>query len=237
MLKRDRDNKRQIAVLGLGRFGSSIARSLYNLGHDVLAIDKDESRVHGMMGFCTYSVIGDCTNEAVLRELGVQDYEAAVVAIGSDVVSSVMASVLLKTMAVPYVVSRAQNELHGNTLTRIGVDKVVHAEEEMGSRLAHNMFNPNVYEYLEITPTYGISKLKAPERFVGMRLSDIGLSGSRDKYGLAVLAIGRGRQVTLNPDVDDRLRSGDWIILAGRDESLESLDDPEEDMTEIAADD
>ncbi len=216
--------KRQIAVLGLGRFGSSIARSLYNLGHDVLAIDKNETRVQHMTGVSTYALIGDCTNDAVLRELGVPDYDVAIVAIGSDVVSSIMTSVLLKTMGVPYVVSRAQNELHGNTLSLIGVDKVVHAEEEMGTRLAHSLFNPNIEEYLEITPTFGISKLKVPSRFVGMSLRELGFSSPRDKYGLVVLALRRGRDVTLNPDSDDRLRAGDWLVLAGRDERLDELD-------------
>ena len=216
--------KKQIAVLGLGRFGASVARSLYNLGHDVLAIDKDELRVQTIMGTSTYALTGDCTNDAVLKELGIPDYDAAVVAIGSDVVSSIMTSVLLKTMGVPYVVARAHNELHGNTLDRIGVDKVMHAEEEMGNRLAHNMFNPNVEEYLEITSTFGISKLRIPERFVGMSLKELGFSSPRDKYGLAVLALRRGRDVTLNPDTDDRLRGGDWLVLAGRDELVDQLD-------------
>lgn len=217
--------KRQIAVLGLGRFGSSVARSLYNLGHDVLAIDKDETRVQDMIGASTYALAGDCTDDAVLRELGIPDYDAAVVAIGSDVVSSIMTSVLLKTMGVPYVVSRAHNELHGNTLDLIGIDKVIHAEAEMGNRLAHNMFNPNVEEYLEITPNFGISKLRVPERFVGMTLRELGFSSPRNKYGLVALAIRRRRDVTLNPDTDDRLRAGDWLVLAGKDETLDRLDD------------
>ena len=123
--------KRQVVVVGLGRFGSSVVRSLYNLGHDVLAIDSDEMRVQGIMGQATHALTADATNETVLRDLGIQDYDAAVVAIGSNIVPSIMASVLLKTMGVPYVVARAYNELHGNTLERIGVDKVVQAESEM----------------------------------------------------------------------------------------------------------
>jgi len=216
--------KKQVVVIGLGRFGTSVARSLYNLGDDVLAIDKDESRVQGMVGQATHALAADATNEAVLRELGIPDYEAAVVAIGSDIVPSIMASVLLKTMGVPYVVSRAYNELHGNTLERIGVDKVVHAESEMGVRLAHGLFNPNVQEYLELTPNFGISRMKVPPRFVNMSLKELGFSGPRDKYGLAVLAIRRGKDITLNPDTDDRLRDGDWIVLAGKDELLDRLE-------------
>ncbi len=119
------NGKKQVVVIGLGRFGSSVARSLYNLGHDVLAIDVNEDRVQDMMGQVTYPVNGNASNEAILKELGVQDYDAAVVAVGSDVVSSVMTCVLLQTMGVPYIVARAQNDLHANTLERIGVDKAV----------------------------------------------------------------------------------------------------------------
>jgi trk system potassium uptake protein TrkA len=227
--------KRQIAVMGLGRFGSSVATSLYNLGHDVLVIDKEETRVQGIMGQATHALTGDCTNDAVLKELGISDYHAAVVAIGSDVVSSIMASVLLKTMGVPYVVSRAHNELHGNTLERIGVDKVVYAEEEMGNRLAHSMFNPNVEEYLEITPNFGISKLKIPPQFVNMSLKELGFSSPRNKYGLVVLAIRRGKDITLNPDTDDRLRADDWLVLAGRDDMLDRLEAIAEDISPVGA--
>ena len=216
--------RKQVLVIGLGRFGSSVARSLYNLGHDVLAIDREEDRVQSIMGQATHALTGDATNEALLRELGIPDYDSAVVAIGADIVPSIMASVLLKTIGVPYVVSRAHNELHGNTLERIGVDKVIHAESEMGVRLAHNLFNPNVQEYLEITPNYGISNMKVPGRFVNMSLKELGFSGPRDRYGLAVVAIKRGKDITLNPDTDDRLQAGDWLVLAGRDDLLEQLE-------------
>ena len=216
--------KKQVLVVGLGRFGSSVTRSLYNLGHDVLAIDKEESRVQAIMGQATHELTGDATNEAVLRELGVQEYDAAVVAIGSDMVASIMASVLLKTMHVGYVVSRAHDELHANTLERIGVDKVIHAESEMGIRLGHSLFNPNVQEYLEITPNFGVSKMKVPDRFANMSLKELGFSNPRDRYGLAVLAVSRGKDITLNPDTDDRLHVGDWLLLAGRDDLLERLD-------------
>ena len=216
--------KQQVVVIGLGRFGTNVVQSLYNLGHDVLAIDKREDRVQNVMGQATYALAADATNEAVLRELGIPDYDAAVVAIGSDIVPSIMASVLLKDIEVPYVVSRAYNELHGNTLERIGVDKVIHAESEMGVRLAHSLFNPNVQEYLELTPNFGISTMKVPSRFVNMSLKELGFSSPRDRYGLAVLAVKRGREVTLNPDTDDRLRDDDWLVLAGRGELLDRLD-------------
>jgi trk system potassium uptake protein TrkA len=216
--------KRQVAVIGLGRFGFSVAESLYNLGHDVLAIDRDHNRVQHIMGKATHAISGDATDERVLKELGIPDYDVAVVAVGSDIVSSVMTSVLLKTMAIPYIVARAQNQLHANTLERIGVDKVVQAESEMGVRLAHSLFNPNVQEYLELIPNFGISKIRVPKRFVNMSLKELGFSSPRDKYGLAVLAVRRGKDITLNPDADDRLQNGDVLVLAGRDELIDQLE-------------
>ena len=216
--------KQQVVVVGLGRFGSSVAASLYNLGHDVLAIDVDEDRVQAITGQVTYPVTGDAANEMVLRELGVPDYDAAVVAVGSDIVPSVMTCVLLQTMEVPYIVARAQNDLHANALERIGVDKVIHAESEMGARVAHNLFNPNVQEYMELAPNYGISRLRVPDVYVNKTLRENGFSSPRDKYGLAVVALKRGNEVILNPDTDDRLQKGDLLVLAGRDEVFERFE-------------
>lgn len=215
--------KQQVVVIGLGRFGSSVARSLYNLGHDVLAMDVSEERVQSMMGQVTFPVQGDASNETVLRELGVPDYDAAVVAVGTDIVASVLSTVILKNMGIPYVVARARDDLHGNTLERIGADKVIHAESEMGVRLAHNMFNPNVQEYLELAPNFGFSRIRVPQDYIDKTIGELGFSGPRDKYGLAVMAIKRGRDITLNPDTNDRIRAGDVLILAGRDDSLEQL--------------
>jgi len=215
--------KKQVVVIGLGRFGTSVARSLYNLGHDVLGMDTDEDRVQTMMGQVTYPIVANGTNEAVLRELGVPDYDAAVVAVGSDMVASVLACVLLKDMGLAYIVARAHDEIHGNALERIGVDKVVHAEAEMGVRVAHNLFNPNLQEYLELAPNFGVSRMRVPQGFANKSLKELGFSSPRDKYGLAVLALKRGKDITLNPDSDDRVRPDDLLLLAGRDELLEGL--------------
>ena len=200
-----------------------MARSLYNLGHDVLAIDIDEDRVQSMMGQVTHPVTGNASNESVLRELGIKDYDAAVVAVGSDIVGSVMTCVLLKTVGVPYIVARAHDELHGNVLERVGADKVVHAESEMGVRLAHNLFNPNLQEYLELGPSFGLSRMRAPQEFDNQTLKELGFSGPRGKYGLAVLAVLRGRDVTVNPSENERVQAGDLLVLAGEDERLQNL--------------
>ena len=157
----------------------------------------------------------------------VPDYDAAVVAIGSDIPASIMACVLLKTMGIAYIVARANNDLDGSRWTatndRRGQGEVIQPESEGGTRLAHNLFNPNLQEYLEMAPNFGLSRMRVPEEFVDKTLKELGFSGPRDKYGLAVLAVRRGREVTLNPDTEETLRRDDVLILAGRDELLEGL--------------
>ncbi|GIT16313.1 MAG: hypothetical protein CM1200mP37_8940 [Chloroflexota bacterium] len=166
--------KNQVIVIGLGRFGSSVARSLYNLGHDVLAIDIDEERVHNMMGQVTHPVTGNATNEEMLKELGISEYDAAVVSIGNDLVASVMTCVLLKTMNIKYIVARAHDELHLNTLERLGVDKVIQAKSEMGTRVAHNLFNPNLKNILNYFQTMDLAKLKLQKNGVIKPLKNLG---------------------------------------------------------------
>ncbi len=207
--------KQQVMIIGLGRFGSNLARTLYQLGHDVMAIDEDEERVQMMMGRVTHAIRGDATQESVLLEMGVQNFDIGIVAIGANMEASIMVSVLLKTFNVPQIVARAHSELHGNTLRRIGCDRVIHPEEEAGRRLAHNLFNPDVDEYMGLASSFGLSRLTAPDRFANMTLREAGFAGPRDRYRIAVLAMRRGENVTLIPDSDEQIRLGDQLIIAG----------------------
>ena len=216
--------KKQVVVIGLGRFGSSVAQTLYNQGHDVLAIDEDESRVQDMMGNATHVLVGDATSDAVLRELGIPDYDMAIVAIGANLVSSVMVSVMLKTLDVGYIVARAKDRLHANTLERLGVNKVVQVEAEMGARLAHSLFHPDVQEYMEILPNFGISKLRVPSRFADLSIGELpGLGSNARDAELSALAISRGKSIKLKPSSKDKLRANDWLVLAGNDALLDDL--------------
>ena len=215
--------RNQVIVIGLGRFGSSITSTLYNLGHDVLAVDLDVTRVQNIVGQSTHSISGDATNEQLLREIGIQEYTVAIVAIGVNIVASIMTTVLLKTMGVPYIVARATNPLHANTLNRLGVDRVVQTESEMGSRIAHSLFSPDVQEYIELSSEFGISKILAPNQFQDRYLKDLGFSESKNGSGISVLSIRRGSKITLMPDIDTQLKEGDTLILAGKDEDINQL--------------
>ena len=219
---------KSVMIIGLGRFGTSVAHTLFQLGYDVLGIDTDEKVVQANLGQITYSVQGDATNETTLRELGVSNFDAAIVAVGSDMQSSLMTSVLLATLGVPLIIARAENQLHGNTLQRIGVHKIIYPEQEMGEFLAHSLFNPDVLEYMDLTPDFGISKIRVSDFLANQSLKDAGLGGgARDKYGVAVIAIKRGKDVTLAPDEDDMLRKGDILVVAAKDDQLERLHPPQ----------
>ena len=215
--------KKQVVVVGLGRFGSSVARELYQTGHDVLAIDLEESNVQELLGMVTYAVKADATNETVLEELGVSNFDVGLVGIGSDMQSSILVTVLLKSQGVPFIIARAANQLHGNTLERVGADKVVYPEQEMGRRLAHTEFNPGELDYMEIAPSTGISKMRPLGSMIRQTLEEAGLSGPREKYGVAVLAIRRSREVLLTPSKDEEIKPGDVLIVAGKNEELGKL--------------
>jgi trk system potassium uptake protein TrkA len=213
----------QIVVIGLGRFGTSVAYTLYQMGHDVLALEIDQARVQAAMGQVTYPVQGNATEEAVLRELGIPNFDMAVVAIGSNVEASIMSTVLLKSLGVPHIVARAKTQLHGQTLERVGADVVVHPEQETGEHVARGLFHPEVQDYMEIAPNFGISKVKASPQATNRTLKEAGLTGARDKYGLAVLAIRRGRDVILLPSEDERIQKEDILVLASKEEMLDKL--------------
>jgi len=163
--------KKQVCVIGLGRFGSTLAQELYQSGHDVLTIDVDEAKVQDQLGRATYSVRADATNESILKELDVAEYDVCIVCLGSEnIQASILVSVLLKSLLVPFLIARAANELHGSTLERVGVDRVVYPEAESARRTAHVGFDTGIIDYMSIVPDFGISKLRPPEERVGHTL-------------------------------------------------------------------
>ncbi|NQW23131.1 MAG: TrkA family potassium uptake protein [SAR202 cluster bacterium] len=218
--------KKQVCVIGLGRFGSTLAQELYQSGHDVLAIDVDEAKVQDQLGSATYSVRADATSESILKELDVAAYDVCIVSLGSDnVQASILVSVLLKSLGVPFIIARAANELHGVTLERVGVDRVVYPEAESARRTAHVGFDTGVIDYMPIVPDFGISKIRPPEEMLGHTLEEAGLAGSTDRHGISVLAIRRGRTSFLHPAKDEEIKAGDVLIVAATNEQLGKISD------------
>ncbi|GIS81699.1 MAG: hypothetical protein CM1200mP15_03310 [Dehalococcoidia bacterium] len=148
--------KKQGCVVGMGRFGATVSRELYQSGHDVLALDNSDTKIQEMLGQVTYAVTADATNESVLRELGVDEFDVGIVALGSEnIQASILITVLLKSLRIPFIVSRAADQLHGDTLERVGADKVVYPEMESATRVAHIDFNSGVLDHMALAPGTG----------------------------------------------------------------------------------
>ena len=209
----------------MGRFGISLAHELYRIGHDVLVIDRNEGLTQQMMGKVTYAVTGDSTSPELLEEVGIRNFDTAVVAIGTDVQSSVLTTVLLKQQfELSHVIARATNELHGKTLSAVGADRVIYPEHETGLRTAHSLFQREVLEYMEFTSEFGFSKLNVSPEMVGTTLQEAGFVDPHDHNGgAAVVAIRRGREPILFPPIAERMETGDQLLVAGPEDTLEKM--------------
>ncbi len=210
----------QVMVIGLGRFGSAVARELERLGHQVLAVDRAEQRVNEIASDVTHALQLDAADEEALRAAGAGDFPTAIVAISSDAEPSIFATMVLKRLGVRTVIAKAGSLLHGEILSRVGADRVVFPERETGLRLAHSFNVPNVIDYLDVAPSFGIEKIRPPKAFIGRSLGDIDLKG---RLGLTPIAVRRGQQVFVNPAREEKILEGDELILIGRDDKLEDL--------------
>jgi trk system potassium uptake protein len=211
--------RRQVAVLGLGRFGQSVARELARLGHEVVALDSSIRIVQEIAADVMHAAQADVTNADALRELGVGDADTVIIAVSSNLEASILSTVLVKRLGVKHIVAKAANELHGSILEQVGATRVVYPERETGLRVAHSFAAPAVRDYLDVAPGYGFARVPV-DGMVGRSLADLDL---RRIANLTVMALHRRGTVTLNPVPSEVLRAGDELIVAGLDEDLERL--------------
>ena len=209
--------KKEIAVIGLGRFGGSIVMELSEMDVDVLVIDTDEARVNEYQDYYSEGVIGDSTDEAMLKRLGIKNYDNVIVAIGDNRQSSILTTLILKDLGVKKVTTKAQNSYHGRVLEKIGADTVVHPERDMGRRIAHRLVSSSVVEYLEVSNHHSIIEFTSSAKFENKRINDLNM---RKKFGISIIAIKRDNDLIVSPDPNISILSGDILILIGSDEQL-----------------
>ena len=212
--------RRQVAVLGLGRFGTAVARELARLGHDVLVIDADERLAQDLANDVSHAAQADITDREALQDLGLQDFETAIVAVSSHIEVSVLATALLKRLGVKRIVAKAANELHGSILEEVGAHRVVYPERETGVRVAHSFAAPGILDYLDVAPGYGLARAPVGGAWVGKSLGELDLQAS---CGVQTVLLARAGDVLLGPPGSEVLQAGDVLIVAGRDEDLERL--------------
>jgi len=193
---------------------------LVELGHEVLGVDNDEERVNDLKDEITQAVQADITEERVLKELGVKNFDAAIVSIATDLEASILVTMMLKEMGLKYIIAKAQNNLHAKILKKIGVDKVVFPERDMGARIARRLITPNIKDYVELEPNYNIMEIKALPEFVDKSLSELDL---RNKYGINVLAIKRNNGFNISPQAKDVIKKDDLLIVIGETKIITEL--------------
>ncbi|AWO73461.1 TrkA family potassium uptake protein [Geobacillus thermoleovorans] len=214
--------KKQFAVIGLGRFGGSICRTLSEQGMEVLAIDIDEDRVNEFASIASYAVVGDTTDENVLKSLGIRNFDHVIVAIGDNIQASILTTLILKELGVNHITVKATNDYHEKVLKKIGADQIVHPERDMGERIAHNLISNNVLDYLELSDKYSIVEIVASERLDGHSLLELDI---RARYGINIVAIKRGTSVIVSPLASEIIRKGDVLVVIGADSDIDRFEE------------
>ena len=207
-------------VIGLGRFGSQAAKRLYEQGCEVLAIDRNPDLVQAVSNLVTQAVVADARDKEVLRVLGAKDFECAIVAIGDGLADSVLATMNLKELGVPYIVCKASDETHRQVLMKLGADRVVIPEQEQADRLAKNLSSPNVLDYIELSEEYGIIEIPAPKSWQGKSLKELNV---RAKMGVNIIAVEKSLKINVSPAADYRIEAEDIMVVLGDTAALEAV--------------
>lgn len=211
-------------VIGLGRFGSAVATELSSLGHEVLALDDSEENVEKVADKVTHAVTGDARDPAVLRALGVRNYDCAIVAVGVDVGTSALVTLNLKELGVRQVICKAQSHVHRKVLEKIGADRVVFPEHEMGVKLAQGLSSSNVLNFIELSDDFGIVETTVPREWQGKTIVELDV---RAKYRVNIIAVRKKGKEAFNvtPGPDTRMEAGDAVVVLGRTEDVNRLQD------------
>lgn len=209
----------QFLVIGAGRFGSAVATTLYELGHEVVVMDEREAAVKQVMDRVTHAVVADATNEEALRKVGVSNFDVVIVAIGTNLEANILATVAAKTAGVGRVIAKATNELEARVLTRVGADETVRPEHDMGVRLGRQLASPRIVDAFSLGEVHGVVEIEAGAKLAG-RLDELRLP---NRFGITVIAVHRGGEVHISPGASFEVRQGDRLVVIGGNAEIEKL--------------
>jgi trk system potassium uptake protein TrkA len=218
--------RRQIGVIGLGNFGAAVARTLARRGTQVLCVDRDMERVRAIKDEVTYAVQAEATDEQALRAVGMAEADTVVISLGQDIGTSLLAVMIIQELHVPHIVAKAVNPLHARLLTKLGVQRVVFPEQDMGRRVADLLLAPRVVDHLELAEGFAIDEIVPPDHFVGRSIRELEV---RARYGVTIVAIRRVHrergepEFLVNPSVDENIRRDDVLVVIGETARLEKL--------------
>lgn len=211
---------KSFAVIGLGFFGMALATALAEADCDVLAIDDKEENIQEIAEKVTYAVKADVREAGVLKALGVQDVDVAIITISESIEGSIMATIQAKDLGVPFVMAKAQSELHGRMLTKIGADEVIYPERSMGVRVAHNLLTSGFVDLFELSADFSVAEFKIPKSWAGKTLIDLHI---REKYKITIIGIKQDEQVDVSPDPRIPLPEGCTLIAVGKNDDLNDV--------------
>ena len=211
---------KQYLVIGCGRFGSSVAKKMCQLGNEVMVIDKDEDSINNIAELVTHTAIVDVTEERDLKSIGLGNFDVVIVAISSDIRASIMATVMAKEMGVPKVVCKAKDELQAKVLYKIGADKVVFPERDMGIRLAYNLASENILDQINLDPEYSIMEIVTPQNWVGKTIIELNL---RAKYDITVLAVKTQSGLKVMPSPNYKMQEKNILIIIGNTDKISDI--------------
>ena len=211
---------KQYLVIGCGRFGSSVAKKMCQLGNEVMVIDKDEDSINNIAELVTHTAIVDVTEERDLKSIGLGNFDVVIVAISSDIRASIMATVMAKEMGVPQVVCKAKDELQAKVLYKIGADKVVFPERDMGIRLAYNLASENILDQINLDPEYSIMEIVTPQNWVGKTIIELNL---RAKYDITVLAVKTQSGLKVMPSPNYKMQEKNILIIIGNTDKISDI--------------
>lgn len=214
--------EKRYAVIGLGRFGLSVAKVLTEVGQYVLAVDSDADRVDALAGQLPHLVRADTTDPAAVKALRIGEYGTVVVAIGDNVEASVITCLNCRDYGARTLIAKAQDEAHGRVLERLGVDRVVYPQREMGARVAHNLSAGGIIDFIPLSERIGMAEMEIPPGMVGQTLAQVNVAG---RYGLNVLAIKRGSKLVISPGASERLEDSDVLVVIGEAGGIEHIQD------------
>ena len=212
--------KKQFVVIGLGRFGSAIAQTLCEAGEEVLGVDKSMELIEDQRDVLTHVVQMDAMDRDALSALGVEDFDAAFVTMGSDIRASGIITLLLKELGAKYVIAKAYDEFHGRMLEKLGADQVLLPERDMGRRIAHNLISDNIIDSLELSRDYSMAEIRPRPEWESRTLKDLAL---RSQWGINVVAIRSGEELNAMPMPDTALKAGDVLLVVAREDALRKL--------------
>jgi len=212
---------KQFVIIGCGRFGSSVAKKLHELGSEVMAVDSSEETIQSIADSVTHAVQADATDENALKAMGIRNFDVAVITIGANIQASIMVTLMVKELGIKHIVAKAQNEMHAKVLYKIGADRVVFPEREMGVRVAKNLVSNKILDYIELSQDYTIAEVTPLKAWVGKSLLELNI---RSQHGINVIAIKNQDGININVGPNELITEHDILVVIGHNDDIRKVE-------------